>query len=418
MSDYLRKVDLSRPRPKSGGSPWLGENSETAELNTIFASATREQLTPTMADLVDRLASRHGRVKLAAEASGLHCYLPSPKLLSDGEEKELRSLHLAINLEKWEQGNDWAAQCMKSGTTYAVSDLMGMPPIAERGYDLDDMQIIESSPVNPDYFEEDENGIMVPIHPGRTEPVVDLGPSHPARFYLASRGYDVELLDEQFHIEYCYSGNPRSRYRKFPAGFTGGPEGRIIFYIMMDGARVGWQARILEWKVMGRHYFYHPENGMVEVGCVDNNGKWHFHPGFEAMTEMPKYTTGRGVRRNQTLMGYDAAVESDAVDSQGRRYCVIAEGPLDAGRLGPPAIALIGKSCSPVQAEWIAYGFDKVIAIPDRDAAGDKLTQSLYRYLARFNPSMECYVIDLPPGYKDLGEMKYEAAWSLIGAAL
>jgi DNA primase len=101
-------------------------------------------------------------------------------------------------------------------------------------------------------------------------------------------------------------------------------------------------------------------------------------------------------------MGYDAARDFNAAHPGKKRWCFVCEGPLDAGRLGPPAVAVCGKFFSEEQAGLLADAFDVLIVVPDNDAAGSKLPE----YVAHWIGATRRVVVVNPPAYcKDSGEM-------------
>ena len=48
-------------------------------------------------------------------------------------------------------------------------------------------------------------------------------------------------------------------------------------------------------------------------------------------------------------------------------FCVLVEGPLDAARIGPPAIALLGKVPSSMQVSRLITFFGQFVLVPDND---------------------------------------------------
>ena len=67
-----------------------------------------------------------------------------------------------------------------------------------------------------------------------------------------------------------------------------------------------------------------------------------------------------GMRQSQLLYGLDQA--------NGLGFAVLVEGPTDAWRYGPGAVAAFGKSVSPAQLELLRASFDDVVVLLGGDA--------------------------------------------------
>jgi hypothetical protein len=180
---------------------------------------------------------------------------------------------------------------------------------------------------------------------------------------------------------------------------------------------VGWQARSIEMADTQRRYYYHPyQDVWVPVMYRDNpQCEWVPLEGFEGW-DPAKWIMSHGARRNGCLMGYDSARAFNAARPGKKRFCLVCEGPLDAARLGPPDVAVCGKSCSQTQAELLVEAFDVIIVVPDRDSACEKLPQYVTQWVGGSRP---VFVIS-PPGHrKDAGEMTPdEARMFRIGAMM
>ena len=95
------------------------------------------------------------------------------------------------------------------------------------------------------------------------------------------------------------------------------------------------------------------------------------------------------------------------------RVCILAEGPLDAGRVGPPGIAMLGKFLSKDQAALLNARFDVVIFVADNDAAGQEAKAKVFSALHE-HPGVTLHLLDVPAAVKDLGEMTRPAARALV----
>lgn len=366
--------------------------------------------------LARRLSSIHGPYHIAHEASGWHIYIPSPYQLAHDGRREIYKRHLAINAEKFaaigefegDESIDNCARCMKSGRHYLVSELMEMPTLEDRGIKEVDRKgsVVNSSLL----LVEDENGNMVPDMPGECIPLPDLPKDHPAVFYLRQRGYDISKLSHQFDVMWCEKEKPQDPekglfYKRLPGGFKDTPQGRIIFFCYMNGVRRGWQARILDIKDDKAWWYWHPYNKRwvaVAERTTAGQDNWTCLPGFQGF-DPAKYKTANGSQRNQMLMGLDAALSWNLQRGESRGLGVLAEGPLDAGRVGPPAIPLLGKSVSQEQARLLAAVFSRLIVVRDNDAGGKFMEDRAKKML---EPTGIDLFFEAPlEGCKDLGEM-------------
>jgi hypothetical protein len=350
------------------------------------------------------LITIHGSVRVAQEERGLHFYIACPECLEENGASEIYKKHLALNVDRYFQGENHRAMCMKCGTTFNIPELTAMRPLAERGIEYKAEVAPMSAGPNMDLLEKDETGALVPKNPGRTIPVVELGRNHPAIVYLASRHFDPEALWRQFRCSYCQEENPDLYYRKQPGGFRVTPQGRLIFFGYQGGARMTWQARILEMEDGNDKYFYHPyKRQWVHVlSRPDARAKWAPREGYEDW-DPAKYFTAPGTRRNSIVMGYDAALGFNAEKSLHNRWCMIMEGPLDAGRLGAPAMAILGKHLSENQASLLEDAFHRIVALKDNDAAGEKSAESIKKQFATRNVLLS--FLTLPDKIKDPGEL-------------
>jgi len=380
--------------------------------------------------LANALSRVHGEVVIRREGHGLHLYMASPEALEQDGLKELQSKHLTVNADRYLGLGQWtnrvgtynkelSAVCHKYGTKYTVEQLKSLPPLEKRGIKNVKRTVFNSAVDREKYLVDDGKGNMIPNHPGHTLPINELPDDHPAVEYLLNRGYDPEALYRQFRCAFCHMETPENPdiklyYRRLPGGFKDTPQGRLIFYIDVKGIQEGWQARILD-KIEGDQKFHwHPYQNRWELTHVRVNGIWTLRPDYkkEPYAWKPsKYRTGNGTERSRVVLGYDAAVEWSN-KSSGTPWACLMEGPLDAGRMGPPGLAFLGKYLNEEQGKLIARKFRKVLFIADADASGRESKKSIYRALA---DKVELVEVPLPPEYKDVGEMSdTTTAWRLI----
>lgn len=364
--------------------------------------------------LARELSAIHGRVTIAREASGVHLYMASPECLEQDGRVELTKRHLAVNYTKYSNGKYKSAMCMKTNTPYDVRDLLTMRPLADRGIQAlpgknhvvvtDESQLVD-----------DGKGNKIPPSPGECVPVFRLPKEHPAQQYLASRGYDAARLYQQFRLSWCETERPH-KYREIGAGFKTTPQGRIVFFIDVHGVQKGWQARVLEMTTPDGLYYWHPYQKEWVFAAVREGKRWKATSGMESVVDkMAKYQIGQGCKRNQVVMGLDAAIKWN--QCKGRAQAVLAEGALDAGRVGPPGIAMLGKFVSPFQAALLAQHFQKLVYVADNDAAGQAAKRKLAEQM-QAHPGVELVYADLPEQVKDLGEMSRSDAVKFVSSFL
>jgi hypothetical protein len=377
-------------------------------MSVIQTSSAPAQLTTEQMNLAKELMMCHGTIRVTREANGLHFYLACPTCLKEEGEDELWKMHLAVNVDRYLNGHTGAAMCMKCRQTFMIDQLTMWPPLEKRGYERGPAKIVDQKMIDVDFLEPDSKGRMVPKGPGETVPLSQLPPDHPALLYLHSRQFSAADLEHQFNASFCWKQREDMKYRKLLGGFRATPQNRIIFEILQDGVRVGWQARILEMEHEQTLFYYHPyKDTWVEVKCRNNvTGGWDPLEGWQDW-DPSKWIMSHGAKRNSCLMGYDAARAFNAARPGKRRWCFITEGPLDAARLGPPALAVCGKYCSEEQAALLADAFDTLIVVPDRDEAGSKLPAGVCE---RIGGSRNVIVILPPANRKDAGEMTREEA--------
>ena len=382
--------------------------TQTDTLDVTYVSDKHKQLAA-------QLALLHGKVRLARESAGIHAYMASPAcLLKDGI-IELTKLHLAVNLDKYIAGTDLCGQCMKTSKAYRMTSLLRYPPLKERGIQNITPQVFEAD-TNPDYLELDAKGNKVPKGPGECQLLTELPAGHPALEYLAARGYDPAKLVAQFRASFCHQERSDLHWRPMPGGFKATPQGRIVFFMDMMGVQAGWQARVLEVERKHARYYLHPYEGqwVAVQQRLKPGSPWVPIPGFENW-DPAKYLLAYGSKRNSSLMGLDAAIAFNK--DQKRKLCVLVEGPLDAGRIGPPGIAIMGKFFSENQSKLITTNFDDVVFIGDNDEAGKQAKQKVYERLGTA-PGIRLLLPDLPRTFKDVGEMTDQQAQEFLSQCL
>src|SRR6266496_1106889 len=100
-----------------------------AKMAISRTSSAPAQLTPAEQALAEALIECHGKVRVAKESRGLHFYIPCPDCLQEDGEKELYSMHLAINVDRYFAGHNRASQCMKTGQVFPIDELTMWRPL-------------------------------------------------------------------------------------------------------------------------------------------------------------------------------------------------------------------------------------------------------------------------------------------------
>lgn len=193
--------------------------------------------------------------------------------------------------------------------------------------------------------------------------------------YLATRGMTVEMV------------------REFGLGFGRGGrvKDRIVFPHRMDGAVVYWQARAT-WDP--------PEDLNKEA-----RKRWIEETSY-IKTINPLAKTEEDVQAHEVLYNYDrAAIES---------HVVIVEGPIDAIKVGPHAVALDGKVASPTKLERLKRMRASCFTIYlDR---GEEEWRSACNIATELSSGAEVRITVPPAGY-DAGALTREYNAAVIAGA-
>jgi hypothetical protein len=424
-------------------------------------------------ELADRIARQQNcKVTLSKESSGYHLYMPCPACLHSHGKSELRDPKYAINLSKyfgigdeyrhlspsdeqsgfnpvgqarneavWDEKNLRTGICMRTWQSnkphrFSVEELLTMVPISERHPDIHSSYRVINGADSEDreshWMEDPITGKLCPPPAGEIVPLSELSPFHPARWYMETyRRFDIKRLEELYRCGFCIKEYPESKihkiwYRKFPGGWKDTPQNRIVFHALHDGVPLSWQARYIE--VVS-------EDGLTKRGLNPYTNEWDVlatratakqawipYPPFDELDQegqlrfaISKYKTAKHSARQ--LMGWDAAIRRADQDDHPIRWCVLTEGPLDAGRIGPGGIALMGKSISGENANKVVSNFDLVLTACDNDKAGleatERISQELNRIKGRNSRLRHVGKLVIPTG-KDLGDLDQTVADDIL----
>jgi hypothetical protein len=387
--------------------------------------------------LANKLSKSHRcQVLVTHEMSGYHIYLPCPECLRTHGRNELRDPKFAINVSKYlALGDDFrdlkertssrggfnpgaaadnadsaeirdtkSGICMRTRQSrdphrFSVSELKTMSSITERHPDIATSAKVVGglgSADREEHWEKDPtSGKMCPPPPGELIPITELPHDHPGVEYLLARGFNLGKLYDQFRCSWCVKEYPYGQngifYRKMPGGWKDTSQHRIIFHSLRGGVPLTWQARYPE-RISedGKEkYALNPYADPFEWDHVatraNASAAWIPVPPFDEVDERgtlrfqpSKYRTAKYSSRE--MIGWDAAMKRAQEDPQDIKWVVLCEGPLDAARVGPGGVGLIGSSISPENAALVAYNFDIVYTAFDVDKAGRDATERITVY--------------------------------------
>jgi hypothetical protein len=408
---------------------------------------------------VKRLAETLGKandcpILITSEASGYHIYLPCPECLHTHEQREVNEPKYSINASKYlglgefrrdasisahiyEDDSDAkeakTSVCMRTHRSktphrFRVKDLLQMGTVMSRHPDLKKVKFKligtgASDDARSHWMPDPKSGIMCPPPPGDVIPLSELGdPFHPAIEYLAHRNFDIAKLEDQFSCGFCTAeakhGANGIFWRQLVGGWRDTTQHRVVFYSMVDGAPMTWQARLIE-KVSEdglKRLMLNPYKIPFEwdVVAVRSNAaaNWTWVPPFDEMKDgtmkfnPSKYRTAKYSTRE--MMGWDAAVRRAEQDPNPLKWVVLCEGPLDAARVGPGGVALIGSSLTPGNLQRVASTFHIVYTAFDTDRVGKQATEKIGKMLYGADIRNKVTQIVRPlriTGGKDIGDM-------------
>lgn len=209
--------------------------------------------------------------------------------------------------------------------------------------------------------------------PGLCVPLSSLPKNHKALAYIERRKFDPAQLEKEWSVCYCESASKDTEGR-IPGTniYANLVHERLIVPIFWNNQMVGWQAR----------------------ACHDN-------------TDI-KYYTMPGLNKQYLLYNGDRARQY--------RFGVIVEGVFDAFRVGPRAVALLGKTMSLHQQTLVHtfWQFGALAIMLDPDAVEDMEHLSAIMKPSSFRWGTFSVLL---PYDCDPAEMAYDELWQIIANA-
>lgn len=204
--------------------------------------------------------------------------------------------------------------------------------------------------------------------PGKVCKLSELPENHPARRFIAFRGFDLKKLEKHYDIKFCVSVSNLE---------YGMASGRIVIPIKKRGKLIGWQAR-------------YP--GAVPSGSA-----------------VPPYYTLPGFPTDQTIYNLDGMSKC--------KTGIVVEGVTDVWALGAWAGAIFGSMIHPPQLELLKRSFSdgSVVFLLDPDV---KEHETKYTALVNAWRALKdsvaggAAIVWLPPG-KDPGNYAGHRKWLL-----
>jgi len=412
--------------------------------------------------LAEKLAKTLGcKVGISQGRNGLHLDLPCPQCLRERGKSELDDMKFSVNASKYlglgdqhrqaevanflpgtehikreqKRQRDRSTLCMRTHNhasaknhRFTVEELLRMRTFAEQFPDLhlrSDAQTMVQTDADKEshWLPDPTTGQLCPPPPGKVTPINQLPLDHAAVQYLLKRRYSMNRLYQQFQVSYCHEEHPhgsngvyyrgKSNKSKMPKGWVDTPQARIIFYSLHNGTPMNWQARLIEHQDEYHKWNLHPYTLQWELVATRANtaSEWIPVSPYDEVKEngalkfkLSKYRNALQAYRE--IMGLDAARAMKGKQDAPFSYCVLCEGPLDAARVGPGGIAVLGKSMSNDAAMQLTKNFQVIITAFDNDKAGRTATETIRGQLLRnVGRGVTQTVETFPVGAKDLGDM-------------
>ena len=365
-------------------------------------------LTKQQERILNALSSRYGKVRAARERHGLHFYIPCPVCLKRHGKAETYKRHLSINADSLDaMGDTFRTFCPKCGTHFSLKYLLG-------GSSMDVATLERDKPAGVVIGVNFDGAVRGTFKPGSTSleagerefttpgtciPLSSLASDSPPIHYLRQRAFDITRLEQMFKAEWCVRGNVLgSAGSKFPMNCTN----RIIFYGRMFGTIRAWQARIVDYiDEKGNRWIYDMDSEWRSISTAEERANG------TAKRNVAKYYTTPNVEKSVLLLNLDIALQESARLGFGKTV-ILCEGLLDAARIGPLAVPLLGKTLSTEQVRLLKAFCDRVILMLDSDAEED-----MKKIQAELSGCLAVSIVRLV-GYKDPGDAPSEYLWQEI----
>jgi hypothetical protein len=214
------------------------------------------------------------------------------------------------------------------------------------------------------------------ILPEGLTPIAELPVTHPAAVYLTQRGFNLQYLQDTWDIsfcDWCIACRPAATNRIVipvyrPAQLFAAPGAEQPLVLR------GWQARIVP--------------GIEVLGGSD-----------------AKYLSAAGMQKSELLYGLHLAINA-------LRPAYLVEGPTDAWRVGPGAVALFGKDLSQTQKLLMVHHFAgrPIHVMLDQGVreAAQRIQHDLQLARSGLPGDNRVMLVNLPPGRKDPADCTQE----------
>ena len=374
------------------------------------------QLNQEARNLAERLAPIHGQVVIKREGNKAVFSMVCRSCGMPG------SCRLEIHIDRYfRDGADQSAITTGCRRVYRVSDLLPQPPPQPGGPHPESQTSIIGY---------DLQGRWIPAYPELMIPVTQLSSDYASLKYLESLQLAPAKLYEQFRLMFCerrknvYEMESHDRcysFPKLPGTCSVTPAGRFIFNIDVMGRNHGWVAPIpkLETERELSLLFPRRKNWVAVMEREAPGSPWRCRPGWENWKREYECLASRGSSRSN-LLGFDAAIEFNRRKKipAGQRYVVLCHNPLDAARIGPPAVAILMEQLADSDLDFIAYGFDRVIYLPNNSRSEPNGSQSIVAKFKERAPRIQVQVVDLPNEFPAVVDMPEPLALQLVAEAL
>lgn len=223
------------------------------------------------------------------------------------------------------------------------------------------------------------------VYPESVVPIASLPASHPAVKYLAERGFDAQELQQLWEVGFCdacFEAKPNAVNRLIYPIYNLAKPFTTPNQADPQLVLAGWQARLVP--------------GLEPLAGADS-----------------KYLSASGMQRSEVLYGLHHALQGDGP-------VVVVEGATDVWRVGPGAVAILGKVLSRTQKLLLVHHFAGrpivVMLDPDARDAANLIQRELQR--ARGGGEDNEVVVASTPDDRDPGDCTQQELLESVAKAL